>query len=172
MSAGRAEQPFTVHVVSVDGEEFRLDARAVIDASGTWSQPNPAGADGYPALGERAGAASGRLTYRPPTTTEAEGLAGQHVVVVGSGHSAMTAVVDLAATSGASSGRRRGCCGAEQSGTFAAEPRRYRSVVPRRAGRQAVATAGRVVTGAGWSGRQTGMAGSVVGRQGLPAADK
>ena len=100
VSAGRAEQPFTVHVVSVDGRESRLDARAVIDASGTWSQPNPAGADGYPALGERAAAASGRLTYRPPTTAEAERLAGQHVVVVGSGHSAMTAVVDLAATIG------------------------------------------------------------------------
>ena len=35
------------------GREARLDARAVIDASGTWRQPNPAGADGLPALGER-----------------------------------------------------------------------------------------------------------------------
>jgi thioredoxin reductase len=100
VSVGRAEQPFTVHVVSVDAQESRLDAHAVIDASGTWSRPNPAGADGYPALGERAAAASGRLTYRPPTTTEADRLAGKHVVVVGSGHSAMTAVVDLAATIG------------------------------------------------------------------------
>ena len=87
-------------------EESRLDARAVIDASGTWSQPNPAGADGYPALGERAAAASGRLTYRPPTAAEAERLAGKHVVVVGSGHSAMTAVVDLAATIGKHPGGR------------------------------------------------------------------
>ena len=55
VSAGRAEQPFTVHVVT-DGVESRLDARAVIDASGTWTQPNPAGADGYPAMGERAAA--------------------------------------------------------------------------------------------------------------------
>ena len=38
VSAGRDEQPFTVHGVA-DGEEFRLDARAVIDASGTWGQP-------------------------------------------------------------------------------------------------------------------------------------
>ena len=58
VSAGRAEQPFTVHVLS-DGVESRLEARAVIDASGTWTQPNPAGADGYPALGERAAAANG-----------------------------------------------------------------------------------------------------------------
>ena len=84
-------------MVSVDGQEHRLDAAAVIDASGTWSQPNPAGADGYPAIGERAAAASGRVMYRPPTPVETEQLAGKHVVVVGSGHSAMTAVVDLAA---------------------------------------------------------------------------
>jgi thioredoxin reductase len=100
VSAGRAKQPFIVHVVSADGEESRLDAVAVIDASGTWSQPNPAGADGYPALGERAAAAAGQLSYRPPTVAEVERLAGKHVVVVGSGHSAMTAVVDLAAAIG------------------------------------------------------------------------
>ena len=66
VSAGRAEQPFTVHVVT-DGVESRIDARAVIDASGTWTQPNPAGADGYPALGERAAADNGAVTYLPPT---------------------------------------------------------------------------------------------------------
>ena len=55
VSGGRAEQPFTVHTVT-DGVESRIDARAVIDASGTWTQPNPAGADGYPALGEKAAA--------------------------------------------------------------------------------------------------------------------
>ena len=106
VSAGRAEQPFTVHTVSVDGQEHRLDAAAVIDASGTWSQPNPAGADGYPALGERAAAASGHLMYRPPTPAEAEQLVGKHVVIVGSGHSAMTAVVDLTAVMGRQPGSR------------------------------------------------------------------
>ena len=95
VSAGRAEQPFTVHVVA-DSVESRLDARAVIDASGTWKQPNPAGADGYPALGEGAVAAAGMVTYRPPTAEQVRGLADGHVVVVGSGHSAMTAVIDLA----------------------------------------------------------------------------
>ena len=91
------EQPFTVHVVDRDGVESRIEARAVIDASGTWRQPNPAGADGLPALGERAAAAAGLVDAtcrRPPA--QADGLAGRHVVVVGSGHSAMTAVIDLA----------------------------------------------------------------------------
>ena len=95
VSAGRAEQPFTVHVVT-DGVESRLDARAVIDASGTWTRPNPAGADGYPAMGERAAAATGLVSYLPPTAEQAAAMAGRHVVVVGSGHSAMTAVIELA----------------------------------------------------------------------------
>lgn len=97
VSAGREGQPFTVHLVDADGVESRLEARAVVDASGTWRQPNPAGADGLPALGERAAAAAGTLTYLPPTPTQVESFAGRHVVVVGSGHSALTAVIDLAA---------------------------------------------------------------------------
>ncbi len=96
VSAGRDGQPFTVHLVGADGLESRLEARAVIDASGTWGQPNPAGADGLPALGERAAAVAGVLTYLPPTPAEVEGYAGRRVVVVGSGHSALTAVNDLA----------------------------------------------------------------------------
>ena len=95
VSDGRAEQPFTVHV-STSAGEARLDARAVVDASGTWTQPSPAGADGLPALGERAAASSGLLTYVPPTPGQTAASAGRHVVVVGSGHSAMTAVIDLA----------------------------------------------------------------------------
>lgn len=96
VSAGRDEQPFVVHVAATDGTETRLEALAVIDASGTWSTPNPAGADGYPAAGERAAAAAGRVTYGPPTPADVATLAGQRVVVVGSGHSAMTAILDLA----------------------------------------------------------------------------
>ncbi|SKC40876.1 NAD(P)-binding domain-containing protein [Plantibacter cousiniae (nom. nud.)] len=94
VDAGRAEQPFTVHVESADGTEYRLDARAVVDASGTWSTPNPAGADGLPALGERA--ASEALSYRIPDFRNRAGFEGKHTVVVGSGHSAVTAVIALA----------------------------------------------------------------------------
>ena len=66
VDADRAEQPFTVHVVDSDGIESRLEARAVIDASGTWRRPNPAGADGLPALGERAAADADRLPGAQP----------------------------------------------------------------------------------------------------------
>ena len=41
VDADRSSQPFTVHVSHTDGSEEKLDARAVIDASGTWTTPEP-----------------------------------------------------------------------------------------------------------------------------------
>jgi thioredoxin reductase len=96
VSPGRGEQPFVVHVTDAHGVESRLEARAVIDASGTWGQPNPVGADGVPARGERVAAESGLLSYLPPAPAQTQRFAGKHVVVIGSGHSAMTAVIELA----------------------------------------------------------------------------
>lgn len=90
VSSGRSEQPLVVHV-DADGVEQRLLARAVVDATGTWDHPSPAGAEGVPAIGERA--ARTRLTYRIPS--DVESLAGAHVVVVGAGHSAVHAVLQL-----------------------------------------------------------------------------
>jgi thioredoxin reductase len=104
VDVGRADQPFTVHVTSPGGDEERLEARAVIDASGTWRQPNPAGADGLPALGERA--AAGVIRYQIPDFAIPEPFAGKHTVVVGSGHSAATAVIALARIAGDHPGTR------------------------------------------------------------------
>lgn len=92
VDGGRADAPFIVHIERADGSEQRIRARAVIDASGTWSTPNPAGADGLPALGERA--ASDRVSYRIPDDVAA--FAGRHALVVGAGHSASHAVLRLA----------------------------------------------------------------------------
>ena len=50
-SKGREERPFEVSVAQGDKTE-RLLASAVIDASGTWTSPNPAGANGISAIGE------------------------------------------------------------------------------------------------------------------------
>lgn len=94
VDAERAAQPFTVHLVDSAGEESRLEARAVIDASGTWRRPNPAGADGVPALGERA--AADLLAYQVPDRAVPERWAGKHVVVLGSGDSAFNAIHELA----------------------------------------------------------------------------
>ncbi|WP_159619214.1 NAD(P)-binding domain-containing protein [Ruania rhizosphaerae] len=93
VDSGREAQPFTVHVETHHGEE-RIEARAVIDASGTWSTPNPAGADGLPAAGERAAATTGMLTYRIPDMDSR--CSGRHTVVIGNGHSAATAIANLA----------------------------------------------------------------------------
>lgn len=97
VDSGRAEQPFTVHVRDATGADGRITARAVIDASGTWATPNPLGADGYRAAGETA--ARDRISYRIPDVRDPqvrETYAGRQVAVVGSGHSALTALVDLA----------------------------------------------------------------------------
>nr|WP_152487166.1 FAD-dependent oxidoreductase [Nocardiopsis halotolerans] len=97
VDAGREEQPFTVRVRGDAGEE-RLLARAVVDASGTWGSPSPLGGDGLPALGEEA--ATERISHRIPDLSD-EGTrirhAGRVTAVVGSGHSALTALVSLAA---------------------------------------------------------------------------
>lgn len=92
VDSGRAQQPFAVRVVDEHGQERRVLAQAVLDASGTWSQPGPAGADGSPAVGERA--AADRIEYRIPA--DVERLAGTRVAVVGAGHSAVHAVLRLA----------------------------------------------------------------------------
>jgi len=94
VDSGRAAAPFEVHTVDASGVEQRIVARAVLDASGTWAQPNPAGAAGLPALGEKAAAGAGLVEYRIPSSVSH--LAGKHVVVVGSGHSAAHAVIRLA----------------------------------------------------------------------------
>ncbi|QNS08264.1 NAD(P)-binding domain-containing protein [Streptomyces xanthii] len=97
VDADRDTQPFVVHVTYADGSEERLFARAVIDASGTWATPSPAGGSGLPALGERA--ASDRITYRVPDLDDPDvrrRYAGRRTAVIGSGASAFTALAGLA----------------------------------------------------------------------------
>jgi thioredoxin reductase len=88
---GRDEQPFEVHLAS--GEV--IEGRAVIDASGTWRRPNPAGSSGLPVAGEREN--SDRIAYGIPDVSGSARTryAGKKVLVVGSGHSAFNVVLDL-----------------------------------------------------------------------------
>ena len=94
-SKGRDEEPFEIVTVGSDGRERRYLARAVIDASGTWNNPNPAGASGVHAEGERAAAA--RISYGIPDVfgSEKARFAGRRVMVIGSGHSAMDSILGL-----------------------------------------------------------------------------
>ena len=91
---GRDDAPYQL-VVEEDGEERRYLARAVIDASGTWTRPNPVGAGGVLAAGERRHA--DRIAYGIPDVlgNARERYAGRRVLVVGSGHSAFNAILDL-----------------------------------------------------------------------------
>ena len=95
VSSGRDDAPFTVHVTRPDGPGH-LSAAAVIDASGTWSRPNPLGGDGVAAIGERA--AADRISYRIPDLTDPAvraRYAGKHVVIAGTGASAKGALIAL-----------------------------------------------------------------------------
>ncbi|WP_328907517.1 lysine N(6)-hydroxylase/L-ornithine N(5)-oxygenase family protein [Streptomyces sp. NBC_00234] len=97
VDADREKQPFTVHVRNADGSEERITARAVVDASGTWSTPSPIGGDGLPALGERA--LADRISYRIPDLKDPAvraRYAGKRTAVIGSGASAFTALAALA----------------------------------------------------------------------------
>ena len=92
--AGRQDSPFVVRVQGDAGEEEIL-ARAVIDASGTIDRPGTLGASGIPAKGERS--AANRIYYGIPDVLgiARERYAGRRVLVVGSGHSALNALLDL-----------------------------------------------------------------------------
>lgn len=95
---GRDSEPLSIHIRRTDGTEDRVFAQGVVDASGTWGEPNPLGGEGLPALGENA--AGDVITYRVPDLDDEAvraRFAGKHTVIAGSGHSALTAMVALAA---------------------------------------------------------------------------
>jgi glycine/D-amino acid oxidase-like deaminating enzyme len=92
---GREAAPFVIQWRDARGERHAARARAVIDASGTWFSPNPMGIDGSFIPGEQE--ASDRIAYGIPDVfgelrTQ---YAGARVLVVGAGHSATNAVLDL-----------------------------------------------------------------------------
>ncbi|MBR0773234.1 NAD(P)-binding domain-containing protein [Bradyrhizobium diazoefficiens] len=93
-SKGREQAPFEIRYQNGKGPEV-LRADAVIDASGTWFSPNPAGSNGLPAIGEREHA--GRIAYGMPDVrgVERARYAGKTVAVLGAGHSAVGTLIDL-----------------------------------------------------------------------------
>jgi thioredoxin reductase len=95
VSRDREERPFILSVASKSGVRREL-ARAVIDASGTWTTPNPLGASGVPAIGEAE--FSKRIVYGiPPVLGRDHHIyAGATTLVVGSGHSAANSLLELA----------------------------------------------------------------------------
>ncbi|GAA4475070.1 FAD-dependent oxidoreductase [Enteractinococcus fodinae] len=97
-STSRADTPLVVRVRSSDGHIEDLLARSVLDASGTWHQPNPLGQSGLPTPGEDLARAHGLISHPLPDVhgPERDRFAHRHVLVVGAGHSAANTLLDLA----------------------------------------------------------------------------
>ena len=93
-SAGRNRAPFAVRYRNGAGDKTVL-ADAVIDTSGTWFSPNPAGAGGLPAIGEPE--AAGRISYGMPDILgdHRTRYAGSSIAVLGGGHSAIGTLTAL-----------------------------------------------------------------------------
>jgi hypothetical protein len=92
---GRETAPFHVRYRNGKGDKSLL-ADAVIDTSGTWFSPNPAGANGLAAIGETD--VAHRIRYGAPDVSGAlrNRYAGKLTAVLGSGHSALGTLLDLA----------------------------------------------------------------------------
>jgi hypothetical protein len=90
----REAAPFELRYQNGAGPES-IQAEVVIDASGTWFSPNPAGANGLCAIGESESAAN--IAYGMPDVLGKDRLryAGKTVAVLGAGHSAIGTLIDL-----------------------------------------------------------------------------
>ena len=93
---GREHRPFRLRIAGRDGSGRHELARAVVDASGTWTQPNPIGGDGLPAIGEREH--SRKIAYGMPDVLGRDrgAHAGATTLVLGAGYSAANVLLDLA----------------------------------------------------------------------------
>ncbi|HYO14026.1 MAG TPA: FAD-dependent oxidoreductase [Thermoanaerobaculia bacterium] len=94
-TAERGRRPFRILVAGPDGRERIDKADVVIDTTGTWGWPNSLGDSGIPAVGERSFDGEIRR-HLPDLSREAGHWAGRTVLLAGAGHSAQTAVRDLA----------------------------------------------------------------------------
>jgi thioredoxin reductase len=93
-TTGREAAPFEIRYQNGAGAKS-VRADAVIDASGTWFAPNPAGASGIEAIGETN--VSARIAYAMPDITgpQRSRYADKTVAVLGAGHSAIGSLIEL-----------------------------------------------------------------------------
>ncbi len=93
---GREAAPFEIRYQNGQGPKI-LQADALIDASGTWSSPNPAGTNGLVAIGEKE--LADKIAYAMPDVLGAvrDRYAGKTIAVLGSGHSAIGTLIELTA---------------------------------------------------------------------------
>lgn len=85
----RVDTPFILYI-NMKGKIGKLEAKSVIDTSGTWGNPNPPYADGV--------WRSDRFkfhTHIPNIHQGAQVFENKHVAVIGSGHSALQTIINL-----------------------------------------------------------------------------
>ncbi|MFJ7471948.1 NAD(P)-binding domain-containing protein [Peribacillus frigoritolerans] len=86
--------PFQIYV-EVDGDTKVVEAKAVIDSSGTWSNPNPILSNGIWTNAERK--LHNQIYYGIPNVFQLENrYRNKSIMVIGSGHSAINALLELA----------------------------------------------------------------------------
>jgi hypothetical protein len=94
-AARRAAAPLRLLVAGPDGRESIVRADVVIDATGTYGNPNRLGDGGIDAVNERA--FEDRIDrFLPSFRTQAQRWAGRTILLTGAGHSAQTAARQLA----------------------------------------------------------------------------
>jgi len=91
----RERSPFVIYA-EVNGDLHRYEAKAVIDASGTWGHSNPLYASGIWTTEEQS--MSENIYYGIPNVQgkDKERYLGKTIAVVGGGHSAINTLIDLA----------------------------------------------------------------------------
>ncbi|NER53018.1 MAG: NAD(P)-binding domain-containing protein [Symploca sp. SIO1A3] len=94
-STARDEADFTVHYKTPDNEHHVLHSESVIDASGTWYNPNPIGLDGLPVPGESQN--QDTIAYGIPDIANADRAQyeGKRTLVLGGGHSAINVILEM-----------------------------------------------------------------------------
>lgn len=96
-TGSRDSLPFVLYTETDEGHSEHFEAKAVIDTSGTWSQPNPAIASGIWTRQEKA--LKDLIFYGiPEIKGDAEvRFSHKHIAVAGGGHSAINTILELAA---------------------------------------------------------------------------
>lgn len=105
-TANRADTPFLLRIADASGAVEEVTARAVIDASGTYLNPNSLASSGLEPLGLPE--VADRVTHALPDVLGRERVrfAGKHTTVVGAGHSAANTLLNLAALAREAPGTR------------------------------------------------------------------
>ena len=93
-SLNREKQPFEIYLERNHGVEI-VEARAIIDATGTWGNPNPATSNGVWLNSEKE--CQNQIEYGIPNVAQnTTRYANKTIAVIGGGHSAINTLLELA----------------------------------------------------------------------------